>query len=268
MSKEGTEAAEVQKTSLENGNIPMSDLHMEIEKAMEADEGEPAVTDEDSPKTETPAATDGGGEGVIADAETTQEETPAGGDGNGDDGGDANDAPTIPDELVERAVKAGISLADTRTFTDPKVLERTIALVEKSGPKPDTTDDGNKGGGDEFSADNLPAELSEDDFDEDLVKAFNGMRSLVIEQGKLLAKYAKAWDSAKAEQDAQAAAKAEAEVKAAAEAKKKAALEKRKSLALAKPGGESGAIPKKNYGDGDGEYADILAGLESKGLLQ
>ena len=48
-----------------------------------------------------------------------------------------------------------------------------------------------------------------------------------IEQGKLIARFAKEWDSSKAEREAEAAAKAKEE----AEAKKKAALEKRKSLA-------------------------------------
>lgn len=227
----------------------MSDLHKEIEQAMDADEDKAPAPAEVSPEDENkPDATEGDGEETVApEAETPKD----------DDGG-------IPDELVERAVKAGISLADTRTFTDPKVLERTIALVEKSAPEPDTTtDDSDKGGGDEISADNLPAELSADEYDEGLVKSFNGMRSLLIEQGKLIAKFAKEWDSSKAEREAEAAAKAKEE----AEAKKKAALEKRKGLALAKPGGESGAIPKKNIGVGDGEYADIIAGLESKGII-
>lgn len=266
MSKEETNETTEEKTSAENGNMPVSDLHREIEKAMDQDEDKTPAPAEDSPVDgDRPDATKGGGEAVAPETQDAQEAT----DGDKPDGADGADGEdgeaTISDELIERAVKAGISLADTRTFTDPKVLERTIALVEgKSGSKPDTTTDGgNKGNGEGFSADNLPAELSEDEFDEGLVKAFNGMRNLVIEQGKLLAKYAKEWDSSKAAQEAEAAAKAQAQ----AEAKKKAALEKRKSLALAKPGGESGAIPKKNIGVGDGEYADIIAGLESKGII-
>jgi hypothetical protein len=249
MSKNETPPIPEENTSTENGNIPMSDLHKEIEQAMDADEDKAPAPAEVSPEDEKkPDATEGDGEEAVA----PEAETP-----NDEDGG-------IPDELVERAVKAGISLADTRTFTDPKVLERTIALVEKSAPKAETkTDDGDKGGGDEISADNLPAELSPDEYDEGLVKSFNGMRSLLIEQGKLIARFAKEWDSSKAEREAEAAAKAQAQ----AEAKKKAALEKRKGLALAKPGGESGAIPKKNIGVGDGEYADIIAGLESKGII-
>jgi len=245
--------------------MPVSDLHREIEKAMDQDEDKTPAPAEDSPVDgDKPDATKGGGEAVAPETQDAPEAT----DGDKPDGADVEDGgdgeATISDELIERAVKAGISLADTRTFTDPKVLERTIALVEgKSTPKPDTTDDGN-GGGDGISADNLPAELSDDEFDEGLVKAFNGMRSLLIEQGRLLAKYAKEWDSSKAAQEAEAAAKAKAE----AEAKKKAALEKRKSLALAKPGGESGAIRKNNMGDGDGEYADVIAGLQEKGIIQ
>jgi hypothetical protein len=267
MSKEETNATTEEKTSAENGNMPVSDLHREIEKAMDQDEDKTPAPAEDSPVDgDNPDATKGGGEAVAPDTPEATEATD-GDKPDGADGGDGGDGEaTISDELIERAVKAGISLADTRTFTDPKVLERTIALVEgKSGSKPDTTtDDGDKGSGDGISADNLPAELSEDEFDEGLVKAFNGMRSLVIEQGKLLAKYAKEWDSSKAAQEAEAAAKAQAQ----AEAKKKAALEKRKSLALAKPGGESGAKQKTTMGYGDGEYADIIAGLESKGIIQ
>ena len=172
----------------------MSDLHKEIEQAMDADEDKAPAPAEVSPEDENkPDATEGDGEETVA----PEAETPK------DDG-------DIPDELVERAVKAGISLADTRTFTDPKVLERTIALVEKSAPRKEETnaDDGDKGGGDEISADNLPAELSADEYDEGLVKSFNGMRSLLIEQGKLIAKFAKEWYSSKAEREAEAAAKA------------------------------------------------------------
>ena len=251
--------------------MPVSDLHREIEKAMDQDEDKAPAPAEDSPVDGgKPDATKGGGEAVSPETQEVPEAT------DGDkpdeaDGGDGGDGEaTISDELIERAVKAGISLADARTFTDPKVLERTIALVEgKSGSRPDTTtDDGDNGSGDGISADELPAELSDDEFDEGLVIAFNGMRSLVIEQGKLLAKYAKEWDSSKAAQEAEAAAKAEAAARAAAEAKKKAALEKRKSLALAKPGGESGAKQKTTTGDGDGEYADVIAGLQEKGIIQ
>jgi hypothetical protein len=52
-----------------------------------------------------------------------------------------------------------------------------------------------------------------------------------------------------------------------AERKKAEALAKRKNLALAKPGGEGAARRLSTISGDGGEYADIIAGLQEKGLV-
>lgn len=104
---------------------------------------------------------------------------------------DENPAPAIEDALVERAVKAGMSLADARSFTSSEVLGRIVESMEAKAPRPDAPngDEENPAAGEDHDDSGLPPELSEDDgYDPGIVSAFNAMRSMVQKQNETIAR--------------------------------------------------------------------------------
>jgi hypothetical protein len=152
----------------------MESLSEQIEAAideMDRDETEAAPADDSQ---EQPSVAEDKGE---AAAEETKEDTPA-------------EPKAIDDALVERAVKAGISLSDARSFASSEVLERIVASMET---KADTTDapkgdEDNAAAGEDHDVSGLPPELSEDDgYDPGIVSAFNAMRSMVQKQSEVIA---------------------------------------------------------------------------------
>ena len=173
------------------------ELEAAIDAAEAAENGTPTETAE---TTETP--TDGEpspAEGAES-AENGGEEQPA------DSGGD--DKPFEPeDALVERAIKAGLSLADARSFKSKDSMERILTALEATASKPNETegedahaDEGSGADGDDAQSSlaQIP-ELSEDEgYDEGLVAAFNGLRRLAIQQSETIANLVKAGESAKA----------------------------------------------------------------------
>ncbi len=173
------------------------DIDAAIEAASAEAEETPAATDADAPATDAGA------------------ETPATDDApeDGGDGGKGGDAPedgakfSPDDALVERAVKAGLSLADARSFTSKDSMERILAALEATASAPkekgkDAPGDGVSAGDGEGKGgnplDEIP-ELSEDEgYDEGLVAAFNGLRRLAIQQSETIRKLAEAGNAAKA----------------------------------------------------------------------
>ena len=176
--KEG-KIEETSVESIENNDTIASDkdtLIKEIEQAMEELEQTDNPENPADVSQDTPTAADDGATNGEEGKETSPDTSSA-----------------IDDALVERAVKAGLSIADARSFTSGEVLSRIVDSLEGKA-KPDAQ---NKDGGDDPSTPNarqddsaLPPELSEDDgYDPGLVAAFNGMRNMLQKQNEIIASF-------------------------------------------------------------------------------
>ena len=223
-------------------------MKAEIEKAVETMQADESTSPAEEPKKDAPAA---------APAEDTppKEETPA-------PKADAPEAFEIGDAEIERAVKAGMSIADARSFKDKSAFERVCSLLEGKAAPADgdaskaSKDSGDKPkDGDEDSADfDVPDITEDEEFDPKLVKLGSVVRKMgdalksLREENKALREMV-----GKSGED-----QAERERK---EAEKAAALEKRKSLRLAPPGGEPGKRKEKTEDD---VMAEVASEISSK----
>ena len=223
-------------------------MKAEIEKAVETMQADESTSPAEEPKKDAPAA---------APAEDTppKEDAPA-------PKADAPEAFEIGDAEIERAVKAGMSIADARSFKDKSAFERVCSLLEGKGAPADgdaskaSKDSGDKPkDGDEDSADfDVPDITEDEEFDPKLVKLGSVVRKMgdalksLREENKALREMV-----GKSGED-----QAERERK---EAEKAAALEKRKSLRLAPPGGEPGKRKEKTEDD---VMAEVASEISSK----
>jgi hypothetical protein len=91
--------------------------------------------------------------------------------------------PTIPDELLERAVRAGFSMKDASAFQDASVLQNVVERLEATTKEGEPAD---KGGGDDKKEDEDPLakipDLDPEEFDEKIVSAMKGMKEIVKAQ--------------------------------------------------------------------------------------
>jgi hypothetical protein len=93
---------------------------------------------------------------------------------------------SVTDDLVERAVKAGMSIADAKEFQKADALERVCAVLEKRGPaggeagdkKDEKTED------DPFAS--IP-DLDPNEYDEKVVAGFKAMKDIIRKQHEALA---------------------------------------------------------------------------------
>ena len=223
-------------------------MKAEIEKAVETMQADESTSPAEEPKKDAPAA---------APAEETppKDDAPA-------PKADAPEAFEIGDAEIERAVKAGMSIADARSFKDKSAFERVCSLLEGKGapadgdPSKASKDSGDKPkDGDEDSADfDVPDITEDEEFDPKLVKLGSVVRKMgdalksLREENKALREMV-----GKSGED-----QAERERK---EAEKAAALEKRKSLRLAPPGGEPGKRKEKTEDD---VMAEVASEISSK----
>jgi len=141
------------------------------------------------------------GSGVEAEAEvkdkTEEPEEPAGGknDETGDseqtgpDGGD--DPAPVSDDLVERAVKAGLTLSEARQYPNAdllaKVCDRLEATTRADDEGTDNEDDGAQAtepGVDDLLA-SIP-DLNPDEYDEQIVAGFKAMKDLIRSQSGMI----------------------------------------------------------------------------------
>ncbi len=109
--------------------------------------------------------------------------------------GDSDDE--IPDTLIERAVKAGFTIADAKEFKTPEALERMCARLEaKSGDidgKPADTS-GNDGEGDEaegLDVEKLLGSMPEfdpDEYDEKIIEGFDQSKDIIRQLAALVQK--------------------------------------------------------------------------------
>lgn len=206
----------------------------------------PADASTDEPeKAKTPT-------GEVAETQP-KEETPP------ENKGDGDGAFTVGDAEIERAVKAGLSVADARAFTDKGVFERVCAALEaKNQPPPDGGDKTiskdnaeTPKDGDGDSADFDIPELTEgEEFDPKLVKLSAAVRKM----GDALKSLREENNSLR-----ERVGKSEEAQNAAKEAEKAKALEERKSLRIAKPGGVSGTRKEKTEEDALAEVAGIVS---------
>lgn len=223
-------------------------MKAEIEKAVETMQADESTSPAEEPKKDAPAA---------APAEETppKDDAPA-------PKADAPEAFEIGDAEIERAVKAGMSIADARSFKDKSAFERVCSLLEGKGAPADgdaskaSKDSGDKPkDGDGDSADfDVPDITEDEEFDPKLVKLGSVVRKMgdalksLREENKALREMV-----GKSGED-----QAERERK---EAEKAAALEKRKSLRLAPPGGEPGKRKEKTEDD---VMAEVASEISSK----
>jgi len=89
----------------------------------------------------------------------------------------------IPDDLLTRAVKAGIGIADAKSL-DAKALARVCTTLEKaSGKEPVEAPSGEETDSEDNLFKDFP-ELSKDDYDETLVDAFDGLKGMIKKLAK------------------------------------------------------------------------------------
>lgn len=92
----------------------------------------------------------------------------------------------IPDELVERAVKAGLSISDARSFKDVSALERIAGILEqRAKPAEKVVEKAEKQDeGDDLSkvVADIPDEFDADVYDENFIKLAKTFKKVVMAQ--------------------------------------------------------------------------------------
>ena len=116
-----------------------------------------------------------------SDAPPQEEESPAEAPGEEE----SPEAEARADDLLTRAVRAGMNLKDARTFVtqDADALERQIGLLEKKVDKPD--EEGDKS---DLADDDLLAGIPDldPDVDDSIQAGFEAMKSIIRNQGKMI----------------------------------------------------------------------------------
>ena len=210
-------------------------MKSQIEKAVEEMPAEETIEAPEKPVEEP--------EGAEAPKEP---EAPAPKDGGGE-------AFTVGDAEIERAVKAGLSVADARAFTDKGAFERVCSMLEAKnapGGKEISKDSGEKpkdGEGDSADFD-IPDITEDEDFDPKLVKL-----------GAVVRKMGDALKAMREENKSLREAVGKSE-EAKREAEKAAKVDERnKTLRLAPPGGVKGSRKEKTEDDVLAEVASEIA---------
>lgn len=147
-------------------------------------EGTPKEGEEVTPKEgEEEPADQGDDDSEKSDQEPQGEESPD--EPEGED--DPSEAVERDDELLTRAVLAGMGLKDARTFAaqDADALERNIGLLEKASQQAGEGDEG-AGADESAAADEDPLsgipDLDPEVYDENLVSGFKAMKSVIKKQ--------------------------------------------------------------------------------------
>lgn len=172
-------------------------LAAEIEEAVSKDE--PAQEEPKEPETEkdTPVedkpedgdespADQGDEEGEKSDDEPQGEESPDEPEGEEDH----SEAEAKADELLTRAVRSGMSLKDAKTFAaqDADALERQVGLLEtasKAGTGDEETPAGETADAETDPLSGIP-DLDPEIYDEEIVKGFNSLKSIIREQNETI----------------------------------------------------------------------------------
>ena len=154
--------------------VVMSD----VEKARREAAGEEELSEDDEKILDDKKKADEGGK------------TPDEGEGAGEvEKAKGADAPiAITDDNIERAVKAGMSIADARTFKDAGALERMCVMLESKSSKEEEGAREKSGEGEE-GIDPLAAipDLDPEQYDEKVVAGFKALKDIVRSQSQTIA---------------------------------------------------------------------------------
>ncbi|WP_309381995.1 hypothetical protein [Cerasicoccus frondis] len=93
----------------------------------------------------------------------------------------------ITDAHVERAIKAGMSISEARSFKDAKSLERIVGLLEAR--QKDVNQGADKPKEEEASESDPLADIPDldpEEYDEGIIKGFNAMKSIIASQQKTI----------------------------------------------------------------------------------
>jgi hypothetical protein len=110
----------------------------------------------------------------------------------GDKGGKKDDPPppeTISDDLIERAIRAGIPMKDAREIKNSEVLGRMCEKLESAGKATEERKpggDSKEEGGDDPLKD-VP-DLNPEEYDEKIVAGFKAMKDIIRKQHAMIAK--------------------------------------------------------------------------------
>jgi hypothetical protein len=168
---------------------------LEAEKAQaeeekpDAQEEEPAETDE-SGGDSTPGADGADTEGEPTETDESGDDEPEEEEvGEEEEQDDPEQSAEVSDDLLTRAVRAGLSLKEAREIGSPAALERTVQILEERTGGGDSTDEG-EGADEEEEADPLDAipDLDPEEYDENIVKGFKTLKDLVREQRETISK--------------------------------------------------------------------------------
>lgn len=160
-----------------------------------------------------------------------------------------DDSNAISDELVERAVRAGLSMKDIKGFANADVLELVCFRLE--GAKADEGGDG----GSESTSPTMPdiPDLDPEEYDENIVAGFSAMKEFMKSQQEVINQLTEAGKAA-AEKQAEIEAERERIEAERKEAEQKAALAKRSTQHISRPSGDK-TSPKADPFD---EVADEI----------
>jgi len=113
-----------------------------------------------------------------------------------EDGGDGE--PAVDEALLERAVRAGMGLADARAVVNQNSLENIIGRLEEAGKKIAESGDKKSATGEEKSDEDLLKEIPDldpEEYSEEVVGAFKGLKAMVAKQQKFIASLKQDLDS-------------------------------------------------------------------------
>lgn len=165
----------------------MDGLNKIIEEETKADAERNAPAGEKPPKPQAAA-------GKEEEAATTEPDEGTGsGDGDGSqEAAGGEQAPVVDDAMLERAVKAGMSVAEVKAFGNNDALESVVAKLEAASEAAASSDKKKEGGSeqkDEFAEllASIP-DLDTEEYDEGVANAIKAVKSLVVKQQETVVK--------------------------------------------------------------------------------
>lgn len=130
-----------------------------------------------------------GGDTATLEAKTDGGDGPAGAEGTSEDGGDNGEAAggvtpsTISDFAIEQAVRAGISIADAKSFGNEESLLRVVDSVQKRSASEQSTEQ--EAGNETDDLDDLISKIPDLDpeaFRPEVVTMFGAMKDIIQQQ--------------------------------------------------------------------------------------
>lgn len=161
---------------------PSKELVAAIDASVESDRAEKAEKDERRSKSKSKEKPE-----KIPDAKAQAADDPSPVKDEGDGKTKKQDEPVIvpvaiPDSLIERAVKAGMSFSDAKEFKDEKSLERIVGVLEKKSATPTGAKDEKKAEAtDDLAAQvaSIPDDLDPEVYDENFIKLAKTFKAVV-----------------------------------------------------------------------------------------